>query len=499
MDVAPPPRPRLPLVGLALVLAAALGLRLLPVLCHGDYPALFMDSDSWEYHRLAMNLLAGNGYTWDLQPPRSPNLYRPPGLPLLLWGLYRLAGPSVPAAVVVQAFVGTGATLLTFLLARGLGFPAGLALGAAAVQALDPVAVQYSNILLTETYTSLLLLLAGGCVLRYWGSARAGWLAAAGGPLGVGVLVHPVLLFLPLLLPALPLLSRATRTRRQLAAGLAAAALALAPASAWVARNGYVGDFLGISSVTAVNMLKYKAAGVEAELRGTSREAERDRLTEECEAELPPGAKPGERYRLWQRRGSAILLAHPLTYAKVHARGMAVELLGPERDHTTRLLYGPATLDSEGNYSDQTIAAARAGHPVPALEAVRFGVLGWQGLLLLGLAVGAWRLLRQRPGLLAALLAVPLYVLALSGGPEGSPRFRVLYLPVLSLMTAVGAQAVLARLPRATRPPADAALPILRRGPAAFAAVTRRGLLPCPGRPTQSFPTAASGAGRGRG
>jgi 4-amino-4-deoxy-L-arabinose transferase-like glycosyltransferase len=448
MDVAPPPRPRLPFAGLALLLAAALGLRLLPVLAHGDHPALFMDSDSWGYHRLASNLLAGNGYTWDMEPPRAPNLYRPPGFPVLLWGLYRLTGPSVPAAIVSQALVGTAAVLLTFLLARGLGFAPKVALGAAAVQALDPVAVQYCNILLTETYTSVVVLLVAGCLGRYRSAARPGWLAAAGGLLGLGILVHPVLLFLPLLLPAVPLLARATRTRRQFAAALGASALALAPASAWIVRNWYVGDFVGISSVTAVNLLKYKAAGVEAELRGTSREAERDRLTRECDAELPPGATPGERYRLWQRRGTSILLAHPLTYAKVHARGMAVELIGPERDHTTRLLYGPATLDAGGRYGDASIAAARTERPAPALEAARFLVLGWQGLLLLGLAAGAWQMVRRRPLLLAALLVVPAYVLALSGGPEGSPRFRVIYLPVLSLMTAVGMQAVVSWISR---------------------------------------------------
>src|SRR5581483_11915495 len=114
------------------------------------------------------------------------------------------------------------------------------------------------------------------------------------------------------------------RTRyhfKELALGAVALAIALVPAAAWIARNRLVGDFAGISSVTAVNLLKYKAAGVEAELRGTSREVERDRLTAECEALLPPGASMGQRYRLWQQRGVEILLAHPLVYAKLHAKG----------------------------------------------------------------------------------------------------------------------------------------------------------------------------------
>jgi hypothetical protein len=117
-------------------------------------------------------------------------------------------------------------------------------------------------------------------------------------------------------------------------------------------------------------------------------------------------------------------------------------LIGPERDHTTRLLYGASVLDKEGHYSDASVAAARTEHPVRALEATRYVIFGWQALLLLGLIVGILRVAWTRPALLAVLLIVPIYVLALSGGPEASPRFRVLYLPIFSLLTAVGARTI---------------------------------------------------------
>jgi 4-amino-4-deoxy-L-arabinose transferase-like glycosyltransferase len=442
MEVASPSR--LPLGWLALVVSIGLGLRLFPVLWYGNSDGLYLaaDADSWGYHRLASNLLAGRGYTWDQELPSAPNLYRPPGFPLILLGLYTLTTPWFVAAVVLQALVGSVVILLTFVLARRLGFSPRVALIAAGAQALDPVAIHYCNALMTEVYTSVLLLAAAGCVARYQQSPRPVWLLSAGGLLSAGILIHPILLFLPLLLLAVPLLTPGTRTRRQFAVALAAVVLALAPASAWVVRNWHVGDFVGISSVEAVNLLKYKAAGVEAELRGTSREVERDRLARECDAELPPGATPGDRLRLWRRRGIAILLAHPLVYAKIHAQGMLVEMFGPERDQTTRLLYGRATLGPEGRCTDASIAAARS-RPVPALEAVRFLILGWQVVLGLGLLAGACWMARRRPWLLAVLLVVPLYVLALSGGPEGSPRFRVIYLPALSLLTGVGAQAAL--------------------------------------------------------
>jgi Dolichyl-phosphate-mannose-protein mannosyltransferase len=446
------PSARLPFGWLALIVTVGLGLRLLPVLSYGQQPGLFMTYDSWGYHRLASNLLQGNGYSWDLQPPYTPNLYRPPVLPVLLLGLYAVTGESIVAAIVLQALVSTATIVLTFFLVRGLNFSRGTALAAAAILAFDPVAIQYSNLLLTEVYTSLLLLLVAGSVLVYSRSARPVWLVTAGGLLGVGIILHPILLFLPILLLLAPLLTRTTRTLRHFGIAAAALVLALTPAAAWIVRNWYVGDFVGISSVSAVNMLKYKAAGVEAELRGTSRDIERDRLTRACEAELPANATAGERYRLWEHRGREILLAHPLTYAKVHLQGMLVELIGPERDHTTRMLYGKAAMNRAGSYDDESVAAARTISPVTALEAARHGILCWQAFLLVCLACGTWQLVRQRTWLLVALLLIPLYVLALTGGPEASPRFRVIYLPVFALLTAVGFQAVLhLRLPRLAR------------------------------------------------
>jgi 4-amino-4-deoxy-L-arabinose transferase-like glycosyltransferase len=425
-------------IKLMAIVGVGLAIRLLPVVFHYGTPSLFLDSDSQEYQQIAVNLLSEHGYSTDAHAPYAANMYRPPLLPVLLAGLYGVIGISIPAAIALQAVVSSATIILTFYLARELTGQRNLALVAALVLALDPVAIQYSNLLLTETYTSFLLLVVACCITAHRRSHSVRWLWALGVLFAAGIMLHPVLLFLPPFLLVLPFLRRETRSWQQFAVALAAVAIAYIPASAWVARNYIIGDYFGISTVTAVNLLKYKAAGVEADLRGTTREIERDRLTLECEAELAPGATPGERCRLWQRRAAEILRAHPLTYAKVHAKGMALEFIGPERDHTTRLLYGSVAWDENGEYSDESIAADHRNRAEPVRETARYLILCWQGCLLLGLFGGIWLTGRSRPALLAILALMPLYILALSGGPESSPRFRVLYLPQISLLTAVG-------------------------------------------------------------
>lgn len=431
-----------PLRWLAGIVGCGLLLRLLPLLIHGPHLPLFMDFDSWGYHRLAVNLLEGHGYSWELTPPYTTNIYRPPVLPFALAGIYHLFGVTIAPVIVLQAHIGAATIVLVYALAQVLFRDMRLSLMAAAVQAFDPIALIYGNLLLTEVHTCFVVLLAAVLLVRYAQSGRGGLLIATGALLGFGILVHPVLLFLPPLLLFVPLFAARTRQWRSLAPAGLAVLLGLAPAGAWIARNAIVADYPGISCVAAVNMLRYKAAGVRADLNGTTREVERDRLAAECEALLPAEATPGARFKLWQRRGADILFEHPLIYAKIHLKGCLVELVGPERDNVARLLHGPAVIGADGVVTDASIAAVRDGSPL--LNLVRWAVLAVQGAILLGLFVGVARLVRQRQWtLLAGVLLLPAYVLLLSGGPEGSPRFRVIYLPFLSLLSGVGLLAMI--------------------------------------------------------
>jgi 4-amino-4-deoxy-L-arabinose transferase-like glycosyltransferase len=422
---------------LSAILLVGFVLRVLPATCHAPNPMPFFSCDSSSYHWLACNLLAGKGYSSNPEPPFTPTVYRPPGYPLILAAVYSVFGVSVLPVLVLQALVACAAILVTFLFARELTGRVGVALVAAAVVAIDPVAIIHANTVETEGYTCLIALLSAWAMLRYAYSGQLRWLVLTGALLAAGILIHPILLFLPAVLLAAPLLAHRGRCWRHWAVGGLSALLALGPAVAWMVRNGRVADYPRISSVIAVNMLKYKAAGVEADLRGTTREVERSRLTAECEALLPPDATPGDRFRLWERRGREILLAHPGTYCKVHAVGMFEEFFGPDRDNLTCMIYG---LCHENVPSDRPPAlpgGRRFGEPTP--RAPGLAVVGLQGLLtvclLLGLGALGWA---RDWKVLAALLALPAYVLLLSGGPESEARFRAIYVPMLAVLTALG-------------------------------------------------------------
>lgn len=427
---------------LGVVLLVALGLRLLPLMAHGAYPAVFMDADSWGYHNIAQNWLAGNGYSWDSSPPYLPNAYRPPGLPGMLMLMYAVTGVSIPNAILLQVVVSTLTVGLTYALARALGARPAIALTAAALLAVDPVTIYYTNFILTEMYTSMVVVLALMLGARYLQTGGHGYAALIGLLLAGSILVHPILLFTPASLIVLPLFSGACRTRRHVGVAVLIAVLAWLPALGWIVRNHCVADYRGISCVAAVNLLKYKAAGVNAELKGSTRERERDLLV--AEIAVPADATPGQRWRAWETHALAILRAHPLVYAKVHVRGMLMELLGPERDWYFRFVYGPRAIGAGGRVSDEQIHRARETTPLAAAEWFRWPVLALQGTTILLWVAGFLSVLiaMRRPRLALGLLLPVLYVLALSGGPEAGPRFRTIYTPTLCIFAAFGVETI---------------------------------------------------------
>src|SRR5215510_4776297 len=131
--------------GLLLValLTVTVLLRLLPLAANWHQPLVFLEYDSWGYHQLGANLHAGHGYSAETEPPYTPNVYRPPGLPVVLAGLYSLAGDSVQAAVVLQHVIALLTVALTFWLARVLGAGPRTAAAAALLLALEPVTTYY--------------------------------------------------------------------------------------------------------------------------------------------------------------------------------------------------------------------------------------------------------------------------------------------------------------------------------------------------------------------
>jgi 4-amino-4-deoxy-L-arabinose transferase-like glycosyltransferase len=190
--------------------------------------------DGHYYHLGAERLAAGLGYSEDAlvggHVVWRPWVHYPVGYSFILSIFYRLLGPALLVAPVLNAMLGAGVAAVVHRLGRFFT-TSGRAKVAAALVALHPGLIAYSPLVMTEILATLLLLVAGLSVLALPQGIR-GYLVA-GVLLGLASLVRPEsLLALPLLL----LMSRRPYARSLLHA-LAALGVAFVVILPWTYRN----------------------------------------------------------------------------------------------------------------------------------------------------------------------------------------------------------------------------------------------------------------------
>jgi len=159
--------------------------------------------DELSYDRLAYNLSQGDGFCF---VPGKPSLQRAPLYPLILSGFYTLFGQNYFLIRVMQALAGGLSVWLTILVARRLfiGWVGPLLAGAGF--AFHPLLIFTTNLLYTETFYLLLLLIFTWSCFKLLeaaetsgrlGSASILWSIASGVILGLSILMKPNLLLLP--------------------------------------------------------------------------------------------------------------------------------------------------------------------------------------------------------------------------------------------------------------------------------------------------------------
>lgn len=429
------------------ILLLALFLRVLPVVYNWSTPGVFMQFDSFTYLTTADNLAHGRGFTTATAPPYEPSLYRTPGFPWVLSLLLRL-GLTMPQVMLFQAVLSTVTVLVLFLLleravSRRVAYIGSLLLAVA------PVTISYTTYLLSEIYSAFVLTLAAFFVARFARSNRTADLIVASVLTGLTIVVHPLFLFLPLaVLPLWLIHPFKDGAFKRMIRVVAALAIMYAPTAAWMVRNVRVARYYGVAAVASVNAFKIKAVIVSAQVNGTTPQQESERLIRYCEDKIGPHGTPDARYHCWNETASAILAAHPFTYAWMHVQGMVRELVGPGTDTIIRIVYGAEVLGPDGQYYDSRAHAAFASPGHPVRRAIVFATMGLHGFFLLTFAIGvlvqAGRALRGEDWRVPAALLLPvLYVLVVTGGPEGLSRFRVIYMAFFVTFSAFGVLSVL--------------------------------------------------------
>ena len=416
---------------LVVALTLAIVLRAIPLALSAGHPGRLQSADSADYIYLSDHLDAA--YGGDSGTAASDlGLLRTPGYPLVLRGVWELAGHHPHVVGLVQTVFACVAILALHRAAAMLDAAAAGGIAALLI-AVDPTTAIFSDLVLSEATFLMLMALAVLAFVHLAQAPSIGGAAVAGGVLGVSVLVRPVSLYLILIVAvALVAAARGVGVARASTAWLLIAFIAAAAVvpGAWATRNRSETGVLVVSTVDSYTLLYFAAAPIVASAEGTDYATARAKLETEVASDLKPGTNAARRSRAEMQLAIRTIAAHPAATGKELVRSVATTALGPGRQTMRDVIAG---------------GGAPRSWELPAM-AWAFLVVGvvWAGALL-----GGRVLARQRRwGVLVGLAIPPCYLIATSLG-QGYSRFRVPAMPFLVVLAGIGVAHLLSALVRA--------------------------------------------------
>ena len=194
-------------------------------------------ADAADYHQLGASLADGRGY---VNMNGKPTAWRPPGYPAFLSLIYRISGPSVPAATIVQSFFGALTVMMLMLFGSTILTRTETVI-AGVIAAVYPGLVWLPRLLLSENLSLLLTLITLWSIAMYLKSRRVWWLVFFGAVGGLNALVRGGNLFLPIMLAVgvviVALRSRSADWKRTFTGLLLAIAAFIVMLTPWTVRN----------------------------------------------------------------------------------------------------------------------------------------------------------------------------------------------------------------------------------------------------------------------
>jgi hypothetical protein len=402
-------------------------------------PALALANDTDRYVPIANGILAGTAYAWNTERPGE--LLNTVGYPAFLAAVFGTLGRAPGDVALAQLFItGVLAVALYAVLARRVGlWPA---LAASLVFGLDPLTTLWSLTVLTEALCAVLI---GGAAL-----ALVSWrerpsmprLVLAGILLAASALVKPYVLLLAILWTIAIFMEPggAVPVRTPIARRFIAAMVFLVPALVfslpWFARNMILWHCPSLSSVDRITMRDYVAAKILQETDGISLDAAQTQLRAADPGVCP---KDGAKY-------AALVLAHPMTYLRLHVAGTIPVFLGTSFDRWLEYFGKDFVMpDLWRPYMDDGLAGVglvlwREFIRSPTAVALMPLLTAWQLLVYALAALGLFSSLGKSSSVRweAAIFALSALILMLSPGQGGHERFRVPAQPLLAILSAYG-------------------------------------------------------------
>jgi 4-amino-4-deoxy-L-arabinose transferase-like glycosyltransferase len=386
------------------------------------------DDSTW-YHYSAVGIAEGRGYTlWFNSPPfcsdesdvrcspqPPPTAFWNVGYPLILAALYKVVGPSVLAAKLLNVLLSASTCLLAYVVGTRV-FNRRVGLVGAFLLALFPGQIFYSTLLMTEVISAFLLILLLALVLTLTIDSIS-WRAIVliGLLLGAAALVRGemVLLFLPLIIVWAVAHRSVGKALRYGVVAVAAAALVLLP---WTVRNWVrLGYPVALSTGSADNLLAGHWSGADG--LGTFTTGTEVNLKY---ADVPYPEREVRVYKEETRRAVSYALRHPARELELIPKKLFDFYFyhGDSRSVDLMQVYKPPL----GETAENGLGTAANCYYYAVMAAAAFGAPLWFS--------------RRDPRKLLLVFAVLYYSFMFGFVFIGEPRFHNALVPVIALFAA---------------------------------------------------------------
>jgi hypothetical protein len=396
------------------------------------------DSDSWEYHRLALNLLQHGTFSQSPQAPYEPEVLRTPAYPLMLAGVYGIFGIQPVIIVFLQIALSVVTIFIGFKIAALL-FHERAGLLTALLLAADPVSAYHTQVLLTETaFTTSVSL----CLLLFLHAlidpSRWHWSVGASICLALATYIRPTSYYLGFIFPLIffTMTFPTIGWRRAAKSALMFFSLYAVLTGGWQLHNYVQTGSIEFSQMKNRYLFVAKAAAIVATLDDLSIEDAQQHLAAEHFQSISPDLRAASPTRFFESQGKfavAIILEHPALFLWTTLKGVIASLFGPSNlSH----LFGLDSVELRQSLIKGDFSRFPYTHWAMAFGSWIYGI-GFLIILYLGILLLFVRGSFFSQGM-ALLLFTVLYVLFLSSGPEAYSRFRLPIMPVLCVMAAAG-------------------------------------------------------------
>lgn len=405
-------------------------------------PRIIYQADARHLHNLAVGLLERGEFSDGSNS--KPNAYRTPLFPLLIAFTYSLVGYKVWVVILIQIVLDALVAAFLFSVLR-LFFQPAVSFFSAMIYALDPAAIYYSNILMSDTFFTFLCAAGLYTMARVLTASSAKDLTTftilAGMMFGLAALTRAFAVYIPIIVVAILILRLKSMNMyfRYSAVFLLMFFITISP---WLVRNYITFRQVAFSNMSDNSLLVLYVTPMESIRRGLSLEETRKQLFAEADSIMVVDGKDPklmdgfQRGKYWRQVSVRYIRENPMGFIRLYVNGVINCFVNVGTEGYAHLL-GWKPIDSKNKLFNEIGITAKIQKffEVKSVPEIVFGIAaglflaGTYILMTIGIAYAYRR--TDRVVFLFALLMMIFFVG--SAGVAGLSRFRIPAVPYYSL------------------------------------------------------------------